>query len=483
MPEKTTPAIINNRVFYTIIIILTLIQAAVIQKNISSKAIMFLFLLAFILLFFGSLSKPEIAIMGLTIYIPFSKIIIGHIATAINFTNSFIIIIFLGWFISHEYREEKFIIPTPLNFPFILFALFGLISLIQGGVMLPHIEGHNLFFLYWRWFTPMLMFFLTINNIEDKDSIKKVIILVLITATVVGLMSIKSYLDLGHFSSWEKARIGGISDQPNSLGAYFVNYTPILLGIFVINRISIKNLLLLIPIIICARAVHVTFSRGAWLAYGVANSFVAIVGKSKKIIIIGILIFVFFAVNPTLIPESIRNRLEMTFTDSHSPITIQSEQKLEKSVSDRLIIWNGALRMIKTHPLMGMGYGTFPYFIMDYSKIGEEKDAHNTFLKIGAEMGIPALITFISILIIIFINTLWVYKHAKTKFFRGASLGFLGSTIGLVVSCMFGSRMNTLEIIGQYWILAGVIFRLKMILEREELEEYGEKVKKLKAET
>lgn len=476
MPTKSSPTIINNRAFYTTTITLILIQASILQFEIASKAVMGLFLIGFALLFFSSLNKPDIAILGAVIYIPFSKFFVGNIGTGLNFTNSFLIIILFGWFISHEYRDEKFLIATPLNFSLILFTLFGLVALIQGGYILSELEGGSIIFSFWRWFTPMLFFFLTVNNVEDKDTIKKIITLVMITVFVVSLMTIKSYIDLGEFASWDKARIGGISDQPNALGAFLVYYAPLLLGIFATSDSFFKYYFLFIPMATCARAVHVTFSRGAWLAYGIAHLFVVAFSKSKKMVFMGLLIIIIFATNPSMIPESVRSRFEMTFQKKQTIVEMPAEEKLERSASDRLIIWGGAWRIIKTHPMLGIGYGTFPYFIRDYSEIEGRRDPHNTYLKIGSEMGIPALITFISMIIIIFINTAWVFRHAKSNFFRGAALGFMGSTIGLIVSCMFGSRMDSLETIGQYWILAGVMMRLKIILQQEELQEYGERV-------
>ncbi len=67
------------------------------------------------------------------------------------------------------------------------------------------------------------------------------------------------------------------------------------------------------------------------------------------------------------------------------------------------------MNMIKKHPFLGIGYGSFPYFIMEYSEIEVERDAHNTYLRIAAEMGIPALLIFLLLIILIFINTLWVF--------------------------------------------------------------------------
>ena len=108
---------------------------------------------------------------------------------------------------------------------------------------------------------------------------------------------------------------------------------------------------------------------------------------------------------------------------------------------------------------------------MQYSEIDAERDAHNTYLRIAAEMGIPALLIFISLLVVIFFNALWVFRHTSDKFFKGCSLGFLGGVLGLVVSCLFGSRMNSLEVSGQFWIIAALIQRLKIIITQETTDE------------
>jgi len=185
----------------------------------------------------------------------------------------------------------------------------------------------------------------------------------------------------------------------------------------------------------------------------------------------GIILIGLIFINPSILPESITARFGATFTNEQTYLEQSVEETVEKSASDRIIIWKGALRMIGHNPLLGFGFGVFPYYIMDYSEIDAQRDAHNTYLRIAAEMGVPALLVFLSLLTVVFITTLWVFKHSKDNFFKGCSVGFLGSIIGLVVACMFGSRMNSLEIIGQFWIIAALMQRLKIIITQEMINE------------
>ena len=65
----------------------------------------------------------------------------------------------------------------------------------------------------------------------------------------------------------------------------------------------------------------------------------------------------------------------------------------ETSNAQRIEIWKKTLVSIKKHPLLGVGIGNFPVVLnqnLALSKAGSS--AHNIYLHIAAEMGIPALI-------------------------------------------------------------------------------------------
>ena len=59
--------------------------------------------------------------------------------------------------------------------------------------------------------------------------------------------------------------------------------------------------------------------------------------------------------------------------------------------------WKAGFRMIQTHPLGGIGLGLFKPYMPVYSDPGEKVMtlAHNMFIEVAAEMGIPALIVFV----------------------------------------------------------------------------------------
>ena len=134
-------------------------------------------------------------------------------------------------------------------------------------------------------------------------------------------------------------------------------------------------------------------------------------------------------------------------------------EALDASAATRLKIWAGAVRMIADHPWVGVGYGAFPYIIGSYAGGTKGDDAHNSYLIIASEMGIPTLVVFLWILAVIFWKSRWLYRRSRDPFFKAMALGWLGGLSGLLVANMFGSRLHSEEISSYFWILCGLIMR------------------------
>ena len=65
----------------------------------------------------------------------------------------------------------------------------------------------------------------------------------------------------------------------------------------------------------------------------------------------------------------------------------------ETSNAQRIGIWKASLESIKKHPLLGVGIGNYPVVLSQDIKLAKAgSSAHNLYLHIAAEMGIPALL-------------------------------------------------------------------------------------------
>ncbi len=103
---------------------------------------------------------------------------------------------------------------------------------------------------------------------------------------------------------------------------------------------------------------------------------------------------------------------------NYTPLARASDQ-------ERLYYQNIAFRMIKEHPLTGIGYGQFslrsPSFGAEPTQIGAP---HNIYLILAAEMGLLSLFAFLGWIGMLFVNA-WRSKQKETALLMGAFAAFL----------------------------------------------------------
>src|SRR5438477_7439531 len=97
----------------------------------------------------------------------------------------------------------------------------------------------------------------------------------------------------------------------------------------------------------------------------------------------------------------------------------------------RVEIWSRALQVIHDFPLTGIGMGAFrtavpalyPYVISDPEKVHH---AHNLYLQIGADLGLPGLAAFGALIIFLLINSTRLLGTLKNSQLSWLNLGCLG---------------------------------------------------------
>lgn len=425
-----------------------------------------------VILFGMGLNRPEVVTYVLVAYLPFSKVLpgdFGGLATAFNMTNLLMGFVFIAWMTGHHAKDEPIWLSTPLNLPVIFFILIGCLSVMRGS----YYDGTGYLWTavieFKRWITPVLMYFLILNTVKDRGTIKTIAIIMIIVSTIVGLMAIYDYMEAGD-GSLEESRIGGIATHSNSLAAFFNYYLFLPFGFFLMNRSRFKYWLLLIPFLIQFRGIMVTFSRGGYLAFALGLYAITFF-RSKLLFLLLLLTTGIVILNPDLLPAGIRFRMSQTLNQpvSYFDSMQSAEESLDTSAKSRVEIWKGALKMIQDHPVFGVGYGLFEDLIPSYWSGASRIDAHNTYLIIAAEMGLPALLVFLWIILAVTWNTFVLYRSTQDPFAQALALGFLGGLFGLLASNMFGSRLDSQEVSSYFWILAALMMRLR-ILDAKDLQ-------------
>ena len=120
------------------------------------------------------------------------------------------------------------------------------------------------------------------------------------------------------------------------------------------------------------------------------------------------------------------------------------------SVTQHLAGWEAGLTMIKKNPMTGVGIGNYKPTVIQYNSVGlahaDPHIAHNGFLEVAAEMGLPAFVVFL-----IFFGTTF-YSIRKTERLARArdqqvlaaiALGMQAALLGVWVAIIFVSGEYT----------------------------------------
>jgi putative inorganic carbon (HCO3(-)) transporter len=109
-------------------------------------------------------------------------------------------------------------------------------------------------------------------------------------------------------------------------------------------------------------------------------------------------------------------------------------------IDGRLEVWSRAVYMIQDFPFTGVGMGLYgrtadllyPFFL--YAP-GTSSHAHNLFLQIAVDLGVPGLIAWLAIWILMISTAFQLYRHGRARqdgWAGGLGAGLLCSQIALV---------------------------------------------------
>jgi O-antigen ligase len=108
-------------------------------------------------------------------------------------------------------------------------------------------------------------------------------------------------------------------------------------------------------------------------------------------------------------------------------------QKIGLGTGNRATFWNEAIRLGFEHPILGVGSGNFIFWMSDKGYI---KAAHNDYLSVFADTGVPGLVFFVGFLL----ATLGRAWRCASPVLRA---GCIGMWIAQMVACMGNPSMHS----------------------------------------
>jgi putative inorganic carbon (hco3(-)) transporter len=193
-----------------------------------------------------------------------------------------------------------------------------------------------------------------------------------------------------------------------------------------------KKVFLFTSLLIVAADIF-TFTRGGYIALIVSALIILplVSRTAAKKLLFAVFVFLFLF---TIVP--------------HNPVAgrfISSFDAQEGSNQARIANWKQAVPIISAHPL-GIGIGMYPLAVNPNADYREPIYAHNLYLDIAAELGIPAAVIFIALLFFVF-NSFWKIAKKQSFFIAGAASITVFSVHSLVESPLYSVHVLPLVLI------------------------------------
>jgi len=303
----------------------------------------------------------------------------------------------------------------------------------------------------------------------------------LIVGGLFGIYGILQYSGID-FSFWirniGRQQVFGLFGNVNFFAEYLIIPLPIAVSLFFASQNKFKKILLLIAILAMGISLTVTFTRSSYLGFGASlifMSFLFLISRGKKIIkdnkkiLIAVLVVIFIITFLFVVPNPL-NKSGTIIYKIKSRISI-TQLTQSYSINTRIANWKFTTLMIKDHPLLGSGIGTYKYNSLRYQAkfldqgqnrsfypSGFADKAHNEYLQLWAELGIVGLGIFIWLIISYFNYGLRFIKKEKDYYRQGIIIGLMGAVVAVLVDGIFGFPLHLPATIVLFWLALALTF-------------------------
>jgi putative inorganic carbon (HCO3(-)) transporter len=273
--------------------------------------------------------------------------------------------------------------------------------------------------------------------------------------------------DFSHFSY--QIRDAGVLGYAgvNGFAAFIASslvFWSVFLFVFHRNRVLIPVLALLGFSTYC---LLFSFSRGAYFATLGGLAMGALFRFRFLLIALAALLLTWQSVLPTAVQE----RINMTYG--------ADDGGLEPSAGDRVLLWQDAMELYSSNPVLGIGFDTYS----SMHRVAEYGDTHNYYVKMLVETGTAGLALLVGLILRLLFIGISLYRKPGDTFCRALGLAFACMMLCSAISNFFGDRWTYLQVDGYLWVTLACVIRAFALHESPSREEAGSCEKVYTSET
>lgn len=396
-----------------------------------------------------------------------------------------ILVFLLVMVILKSFKENYFqkeLLKHPVFISILFFLAWLLITIVTSEMPLVSLK----YFLVRFWYIGVFFYLAYIIFKQDNSSINRYLWAYIIGISVVCALSIFKQAGSGLLS--HRAAHGAAAPffvDHTSYGAALALIIPIAAAFGLNAKKGIAKTAIFSLTIFLIIALLLSYSRAAWLSLIIgAGVWILILLRIRfrSLVITGVLIAaVFFTFQDEIIW-----RLQRNTTDSSGDLTehVQSIFNISTDASnlERINRWDAAIAMFKERPMFGWGPGTYQFvyapFQMSYNKtiistnFGTGGNAHSEYLGLMSEAGLPSVIAFVMIwLLVIIYGLLLIQRKNIHPNHRNIIIACIAGLITYITHGFLNNFLDMDKIAALFWGYMAIILALENKYKQATVEE------------
>ncbi len=312
-----------------------------------------------------------------------------------------------------------------------LFFVFLLLTFVSYWLMGPQFSIRTSPFI--SYFSMAFLFFVVLSVVDTMPRLRWTLLAAVAAMGWASQFMVRAWI---RHPMW---RPGGATGDANYFALDACLIIPVAFLLIWRSRVRWERIFALGCLVITILATTVGASRGGFIAIAVAA--VWLILHSPRRLRNFVVLIILITPPLLLLPMSPMQRL---MHPKASDVTGQV---------DRYASWKAGLRMIERHPVMGIGLGEFKPQMLKYADpgVGFSSIAHNTYIEVAAETGLPNFIVFLAMLFFTYRTLSRVRRRASDS---GPPLVYLAATgiqagfVGFLVGAFFLSA----EYMKLFWL-------------------------------
>jgi O-antigen ligase len=289
----------------------------------------------------------------------------------------------------------------------------------------------------------LLLFLVTVTVVDSLRRLRWVMLVAVGSVAFASLYMVREWQK--YHTVYQDFRPGWVVGDPNYFTVSALLALPIAFYMMLGSKRPWERVFCTGCLLVTLVAVTLGASRGGFLGLVVAFLFVVWHSRERlrNLVLVSALV------------------LPLSLISTASPLgrLLHPSHGDKEAQESRTTVWLAGLHMIESHPMTGVGLGNFKPLVAEYEQ-GEtvvDHIAHNSYIEVAAEMGLPALLVFLGILYFSY-RTLGRVGASRSAppFVSQAALGLQAGLLGSAIAIFFVS--------GQYQKLLWLTVFLSMCM-------------------